>query len=309
MGDITTTSSIPPSSPARQWKMASLTSFELFGRLPKELRILIWEYHFQGARLHVLHPAPESENRNPKREVLAFDCTVLDSATNLVLDGSPPSTSINREAHWVATTCRRVWTPVSFGKDVADSASSTRVLRMPLQWTGPLLAAGRGTKEVRPVYVDFEHDMLYLCVAHAEQAFWSLRAVPWRDRLRKLAVLVPQSEFERSIPFGPTDPICEVLDATVGLEELLVVLIPNAAAALRPSAGMAHLPRDAFGFVPYVDYLQQAGLASNHILYARTAMSFREALGSLRRKIKLRRVVDVDYITCPFGHYRRRLNK
>ncbi|KAI1780886.1 hypothetical protein F4818DRAFT_436081 [Hypoxylon cercidicola] len=291
--------------------MASLASFECFNDLPKELRILIWEYHFESARLHVVHPAPESENRNPKREVLIFQCTVLDSATNLVIvDGRPPSILINHEAYSVAASRRRVWTPVRFGKDLAESVMSGRAARVPLQWPVPNvsgLPAERSTRQVHPVYVDFDRDMVYLCVAHAEQAFWSLRSVHWRDRLRKLAVLVPQSEFDRAIPFGPTEPIREVLESTSELEELLVVLVPNVVnPAVSPAAmAMAGLERDAFGFVPYVDYLQEAGLASNHILYARTAMSFTEALAGLSRKINLRRVVDVDYLTCDFGYYRR----
>ncbi|KAI1765215.1 hypothetical protein GGR53DRAFT_519753 [Hypoxylon sp. FL1150] len=298
--------------------MTAFGTFEYFNALPKELRLLIWEYHFESARLHVVHPAPESENRNPKREVLIFQTTVLDSATNLViLDGLPPSTLINHEAYSVASSRRRVWTPVRFGKDLADSVAASRAARMPLHWPAANvanyaniaeLAADGGGQQIHPVYVDFHRDMLYLCVAHAEQAFWSLRSVSWRDRLRKLAVLVPQSEFDRAIPFGPTDPIREVLESTYELEELLVVLVPqpNVVGPRALATKTAGLPKDEFGFVPYVDYLQKAGLASNHILYARTAMSFKEAIGGLRRRIKLRRVVDVDYLTCAFGYYRRR---
>ncbi|KAI6085596.1 hypothetical protein F4821DRAFT_240108 [Hypoxylon rubiginosum] len=301
-----------------QCTMASLSSFECFNELPKELRLLIWEYHFESARLHVVHPAPESENRNPKREVLIFHTTVLDSATNLViLDGLPPSTLINHEAYSVAASRRRVWTPVRFGKDLADSVASSRAARIPIHWpvggatnyaTVEEISADRSGQQMHPVYVDFSRDMLYLCVAHAEQAFWSLRSVSWRERLRKLAVLVPQSEFDRAIPFGPTDPIREVLESTYELEELLVVLVPQPpfVGSRALAAKTAGLPRDEFGFVPYVDYLQEAGLASNHILYTRTAMSFKEAIGGLRRKIKLRRVVDVDYLTCAFGYYERR---
>ncbi|KAI1403528.1 hypothetical protein F4819DRAFT_219851 [Hypoxylon fuscum] len=291
--------------------MTSLGTFECFNDLPKELRILIWEYHFESARLHVVHPAPESQNRNPKREVLLFQCTILDSATNLViLDGRPPSSLINREAHAVAISCKRAWTPVRFGKDVAESVASGRA-RVPLQFA-MINSSGSGSEQrdvqAGPIYVDWDRDMLYLCVAHAEQAFWSLRSVPWRDRVRKLAVLVPQSEFDRAIPFGPTDPIREVLESTAELEELLVVLVPQAGVPATASAPMTGLPRDTFGFVPYVEYLKEAGLASNHILYARTAMSFREALAGLPRRISLKRVVDVDYQTCAFGNYRRSLN-
>ncbi|KAI2632478.1 hypothetical protein GGS26DRAFT_77868 [Hypomontagnella submonticulosa] len=290
--------------------MTSPTTFECFNLLPKELRILIWEYHFESARLHVVHPAPESQNRNPKREVLLLHCTVLDSATNLViLDGRPPSPLINHEAHAVAVSCKRVWRPIRFGRDLAESVTSGRG-RVPLQFA--LIASGSATEHIdaqtqsRPVYVDWDRDMLYLCVSHAEQAFWSLRSVDWRDRVQKLAVLVPQSELDRAIPFGPTDPIREVLDSLARLEELLVVLVPHTDVVETNAtpASMAGLSRDAFGFVHYVDYLKAAGLASNHILYARTAMSFREALAGLPRKIKLNRVVDVDCLTCEFGYQR-----
>ncbi|KAI1411240.1 hypothetical protein F5Y13DRAFT_64489 [Hypoxylon sp. FL1857] len=294
--------------------MAALDTFSCFNDLPKELRILIWEYHFESARLLVVHPAPESQNRNPKREVLLFDCTVLDSATNLViLDARPPSTLINREARAVAVSRKRVWTPVKFGRDLAESVVSGRA-RVPLQFaliTGSgLVTEGDDATQAQasPVYVDWDRDLLYLCVSHAEQAFWSLRSVPWRDRVRKLAVLVPQSEFDRAIPFGPTDPIREVLEFMIELEELLIVLVPQTdviAAGTTTPASLSGLSRDKFGFVPYVEYLKEAGLASNHILYARTAMSFREALAGLPRRIKLERVVDVDYVTCAFGYYRR----
>lgn len=295
--------------------MTSPTSFEYFNFLPKELRILIWEYHFESARLHVVHPAPESQNRNPKREVLLFHCTVLDSATNLViLDGRPPSPLINHEAHDVSISCKRVWWPISFGRDLAESVTSGRA-RVPLPFTlvNPWSGGERidAQTQSRPVYVDWDRDMLYLCVSNAEQAFWSLRQVDWRDRVQKLAVLVPQSEFDRAIPFGPTDPIRDVLDSLARLEELLVVLVPQTETdVIEPNASptapkaMASLSRDSFGFVHYVDYLKAAGLASNHILYARTAMSFREALAGLSRKIKLNRVVDVDCLTCEFGYQR-----
>ncbi|KAF3071055.1 hypothetical protein GL218_00503 [Daldinia childiae] len=297
--------------------MTSLKTFECFNNLPKELRILIWEYHFESARIHVIHPSPESQMRNPKREVLLFCCTVLDSATNLViLDERPPSPLINHEAYDIALSCKRIWTPVIFGKDLADSVTSGRA-RVPLQF-----AISLGTniydeyndtrQQARPVYVDWERDMLYLCVSNAEQAFWSMRSVPWRDSVRKLAVLVPQSEFDRAIPFGPTDPIREVLESMTELEELFVVLVPQADVLVPVTAptskALTSLSRDEFGFVPYVEYLKRAGLASNHILYARTAMSFREALVDLPKKIKLKRVVDVDCLTCSFGYYRRSLS-
>ncbi|KAI1476511.1 hypothetical protein F4774DRAFT_235328 [Daldinia eschscholtzii] len=298
--------------------MTSLSTFECFNSLPKELRILIWEYHFESARIHVIHPSPESHLRNPKREVLLFHCTVLDSATNLVIpDGRPPSPLINHEAYNIALSCRRIWTPVIFSKDLADSVTSGRA-RVPLQFGltvgSSLLADFNDTRpQARPVYVDWERDMLYLCVSNAEQAFWSMRSVPWRDRVRKLAVLVPQSEFDRAIPFGPTDPIREVLESMAELEELFVVLVPQVdvlvpVTATPSSKVLTGLSRDGFGFVPYVEYLKKAGLASNHILYARTAMSFREAIVDLPRKIRLKRVVDVDCLTCSFGYYRRSLS-
>ncbi|KAI0837444.1 hypothetical protein F5Y06DRAFT_89598 [Hypoxylon sp. FL0890] len=292
--------------------MAALTTFEYFNNLPKELRILIWEYHFESARLLVVHPAPESQNRNPRKELLLFQCTVLDSATNLViLDARPPSSLINREAYAVAVSCKRVWTPVKFGKDLAESVTTGRA-RAPLQFALVNLdGSGEGAAtqaQTSPVYVDWDRDMLYLCVSQAEQAFWSLRSVPWRRRVQKLAVLVPESEFDRAIPFGPTDPIREVLEFLTELKELLIVLVPEND-NIHPgatSAAITGLSRDTFGFVPYVDYLKEAGLASNHMLYTRTAMSFREAISGLPRKVKLERVVDVDYVSCAYGSYNRR---
>ncbi|KAL7624133.1 hypothetical protein AAE478_005690 [Parahypoxylon ruwenzoriense] len=292
--------------------MASLNNtFERFNDLPKELRILIWEYHFQGARLLVVHPAPESESRNPASELLLFNCTVLDSATNLViLDGSPPSPLINHEANAVAVSCKRAWEPVRFGRDLIGAANSRRS-RPPqiamLDASGPAVER-HSIAHTRPIYVDWSRDMVYFCVAHTEQAFWSLRSVPWREKVRKLAVLVPLSESDRAIPFGPTNPIREILQSVTELEELLVVLVPQADAINTSSrCPVPALHRGAFGFVPYVDYLKEAGLASNHILYARTAMSFKEAIAFLPKRIRLERVVDVDYRTSEFGYYQRRL--
>ncbi|KAI2632172.1 hypothetical protein GGR54DRAFT_634940 [Hypoxylon sp. NC1633] len=296
--------------------MTTLATFNRFGDLPKELRILIWEYHFEGSRLHVIHPAPESQNRNPMKEVLLFQCTVLDSATNHVIqEGCPPSSLINREAHDVALSCSRVWSRVSIGMDLVDAFPASRY-RLPIQFPlvtstlPPPSLAARINNEPHargPVYVDWERDMLYLCVTNAEQAFWSLRTVHWRDRVQKLAVLVPQSEFDRAIPFGPTEPIRETLEALTGLKELLVVLLPQTDVISSNATIMAigDLPRDSFGFVPYVNYLQAIGLTRNHILYARTAMSFREALKELSRKVTLERVVDVDLITGELGYCRR----
>ncbi|KAI0098604.1 hypothetical protein F4776DRAFT_650419 [Hypoxylon sp. NC0597] len=291
--------------------MAAPTTFESFNKLPKELRILIWEYHFESARLHVVHPAPESQNKDPKREVLTFKCTVLDSATNLILGARPPSPLINREAYAVARSCKRVWSPIQFGKDIFESVVSNRS-RSPLYFalgSGPELVTKDDATQAQqgPIYIDWDRDMLYLCVSYAEQAFWSLRFVPWRARVQRLAVVVPQSEFDRAIPFGPTEPIREVIDFLARLKELQVVLVPQTDAILRGAASttVTGLPRDAFGFVPYVDYLQQASLGINHILYTRTAMSFREAIDGLPRKIKLERVVDVDYVNGPFGSYKR----
>ncbi|KAI1471763.1 uncharacterized protein F4812DRAFT_415353 [Daldinia caldariorum] len=298
--------------------MTSLSTFQCFNNLPKELRILIWEYHFESARIHVIHPSPETHLRNPKRDVLLFHCTVLDSATNLIIpDGLPPSLLINHEAYNIAMSCKRQWTPVIFTNDLADSVSSGRA-RVHFQFS---LTAGSNVPvefndtrpQARPVYVDWERDMLYLCVSNAEQAFWSMRTVRWRDRVRKLAVLVPQSEFDRAIPFGPTDPIREVLESMTELEELFVVLVPQVdglvpVAATPSSNVLTGLSRDGFGFVPYVEYLKKVGLTSNHILYTRTAMSFREALADLPNKIRLKRVVDVDCLTCSFGYYRRSLS-
>ncbi|KAI1372239.1 hypothetical protein F4677DRAFT_268597 [Hypoxylon crocopeplum] len=296
--------------------MASLDTFGRFNDLPKELRVLIWEYHFASARLLVVHPTPECQNRNPATELLTFDCTVLDSATNhIILDVRPPSSLINHEAHVVAVSCKRAWTPVRFGKDLTESFPVARI-RLPLHF--PFVdvrepaAEHDGTQPQLqpsdPIYVDWNRDMLYLSVGSTEQAFWSLRSVSWRDRVRKLAVRVPISDLDRVIPFGPTDPIRETLESLTKLEELFIVLVPHANVVVpKRTATMTGLPRDAFGFAPYVDYLKLVHLARNHILYTRTAMSFREAVAAMRRNIKLDRVVDVDCLNCSFGHYQRSL--
>ncbi|KAI5863569.1 hypothetical protein GGS23DRAFT_596742 [Durotheca rogersii] len=294
--------------------MTSFNTFRRFNELPKELRLLIWEYHFECAHLIVVHPALDSQNRDPKKEFLRFECTVLDSATNLIIqDGRPPSPLVNHEAHTVALSCHREWTRVGFGKDLSVAVASGRSRPRPLD--PRMLVASvsafdrRSVPRAQPVYVDWSRDMIYLCVAQAEQAFWSLRLVPWRDRVRKLAVLIPQSEFDRAIPFGPTDPIRDILESTTELEELLVVLIPQAdiAAAAASAHPASALSRGAFGFVPYVAYLKETGLAKDHVMYARTAMSFKDALAGLPKKIKLERVVDLDYQPSNFGYYQRRI--
>ncbi|KAI1210785.1 uncharacterized protein F4807DRAFT_459625 [Annulohypoxylon truncatum] len=293
--------------------MEPARGFRRFNDLPKELRILIWEYHFQAHRIHVVHPAPESEKINPMKEVLVYSCTILDPATNLIIeDRRPPSPLVNREALEVFLWCKRVWTPITFNKDLAESVTANRG-RVPPQFVH--LAGKRDIPKVqeRPVYIDWSRDILYICASHTEQTFWSLRSTPWRNEVRKLALLIPHVGFAGAIPFGPSAPIREVLDYMHGVEELFIVLIPQAGTAQSATAqsatareAIARLPRDVHGFVPYVNYLKEAGLAKNHMLYNRTAMLIRDAMASAPRKIKIERVVDVDYITTPFGYYERK---
>ncbi|KAI2463334.1 hypothetical protein F4781DRAFT_126636 [Annulohypoxylon bovei var. microspora] len=292
--------------------MGSLSTFHLFNELPKELRLLIWEYHFESHRVHVVHPAPENENINAKKEVLSYRCTVLDPATNVIVeDARPPSPLVNREAHEVLDSCKRAWIPITFNKDLAESMTLAGSGVPPpfsrLVASQSVTRRGRPEAQERPVYVDWGRDMLYICASHTEQAFWSLCSAPWRGDVQKLALLVPQSGFHGAIPFGPTAVTRGVFHFMQGLEELFVVLIPQAGTTHSDdtSKALAGLHRDIHGFVPYVKYLKEAGLATNHMLYNRTAMLLREATSSAPRKVKLERVVDVDYLTGPFGHYRR----
>ncbi|KAI0884920.1 uncharacterized protein GGS22DRAFT_164657 [Annulohypoxylon maeteangense] len=283
-------------------------SFHQFNDLPKELRNSIWEYHFQSHRLHVVHPGPQSENINSMKEVLSYSCTILDPATNIIIkDARPPSPAINREALEVFQWCKRKWTPITFTKDLPESVTSGRG-RLPPQFA-QLASTKINLPKVndRPIYVDWSRDLLYICAAHSEQAFWSLRSTPWRGDVRSLALLVPHTGFAGAIPFGASAPIREVLECMSGLEELFIVFIPHEGTKHSPttSENIAKLKRDMHGFVPYVSYLKEAGLATSLMLYNRAAMSINKAMSDAPKKIKIEKVVDVDYLTTPFGHYKR----
>ncbi|KAI1454773.1 hypothetical protein F4805DRAFT_438369 [Annulohypoxylon moriforme] len=285
--------------------------FPFFNDLPKELRILIWKYYFESHRLHVVHPAPECEDVNPAKKVLSYSCTVIDPATNVIIENArPPSPLINHEAHEVFQRCKRTWTPITFSNDFARSMTSSRG-RLPPQFAKLASNHVEQIRDERPIYIDFSRDMLYICAMHTEQAFWLLRSTAWRNEVRRLAVLVPHTGFAGAIPFGPSAPVREVLDYMQGLEELFIVLIPQAGKAdiihsPNTSEAIARLRRDINGFVPYLDYVKEAGLASNHTLYTRTSMLIRKAMTGAPREIKIERVVDVDYVTSPFGYYERK---
>ncbi|CAJ2511309.1 Uu.00g069340.m01.CDS01 [Anthostomella pinea] len=209
----------------------------------------------------------------------------------------------------------------------------------------PHFGAWRAGAGCRPVHVDWAEDLLYLSVPNAEQAFWSLRyATGWRDHVRRLAVLVPESFFEdgsrRPIPFGPAQFIREVLERMAALDELFIVLVPLPGGAVvkagaedggKPGGGgddgaaaagqkkkkqqqqqedkeakqRAGMKRNAFGFVSYVDYLKKVKVANNHMGYARAALSFQQALPHIPRPIRFHKVVDVDRVSSGYGEYRR----
>ncbi|KAI5925994.1 hypothetical protein F4810DRAFT_657062 [Camillea tinctor] len=313
------------------------STFTCFKSLPLELRLLIWEHHFLSPRIHVVHPAPESEGRMPPREVLLFNCTVVDGDTNLELPGGP-TPAPNREAEAVRARLQRREPGRGEAVDLAWNLVKPYVERRTLG-DGETLSEGQieaaasipdfdgWRRRNRPVYVDWRVDLLYLSVPNAEQAFWSLRYVAWRARVRRLAVLAPESHFEdgsrRPIPFGPSQFIREVLEGLTALEDLYIVLVPpeqgvgtdttpaptpTAAATTTsmtsPAAGV--LKRGPFGFVPYVDYLKKVGLTSNHMPFARAALSFQQALANLPRDIRMLKVVDIDRTATGFGEYRRK---
>ncbi|KAI1106468.1 hypothetical protein F4804DRAFT_30392 [Jackrogersella minutella] len=289
--------------------MTTVGTFSCFNDLPTELRLMIWKFYFGSARLHVVHPAPESEHTDPMKEVLSYCCTVLDPLTNFVFqDAHPPSPLISREARDVFLSLNRAWDPVRFGSDTSESVIS----HLPDQFNwldhfADLLSSFQRTERnasERPVYVDWGRDMLYICDPQTEQAVWALRNAPWRRNVRRLAFLVAQNEFSGAILFGPFAPIREILEVMTGLKELFVVLIPQTETAA--SAGVAGLPRDAFGFVPYANYLKVAGLAADHMWYNRAASIIRKAMNSMPKQIKLERVVDVDFLAGSFGRYQRR---
>ncbi|KAI1637258.1 hypothetical protein F4809DRAFT_329175 [Biscogniauxia mediterranea] len=323
------------------------STFTCFKSLPLELRLLIWEHHFLSPRIHVVHPAPESSGRMPPREVLLFNCTVIDADTNLELAGGP-TPSPNREAEAVRARLLRRQRGRGEPVDLAWNLVKPYVERRTLGdgetlSEGQIEAAGtiphfRAWRDAnRTVHVDWRADLLYLSVPHAEQAFWSLRYVAWRARVRRLALLVPESHFEdgsrRPIPFGPSQFIREVLEGLAALEDLFIVLVPpdqvagaggtaTATATTTSSSTMTTitptstptpaspisgevLKRGPFGFVPYVDYLKKVGLTSNHMPFARAALSFQQALANLPRDIRMLKVVDIDRTATGFGEYRR----
>ncbi|KAI0010505.1 hypothetical protein F4779DRAFT_616472 [Xylariaceae sp. FL0662B] len=277
--------------------MPFLERFEYFNYLPKELRLLIWEFYFSSPRLHVVHPKSESRaGPDPPRDVLFFDCTVLDAGTNIAIQDGPLPSWINHEAHAVAAVSKPRRRPVDLARGLVERYPGQRWAPHPEAWG---IAA-------QPVYVSWDSDMLYVCVRNAEQAFQSLRHTSWCDRVRRLGLLVPLvrhgNDIHQPIPYGTPNSICTVLQAMKSLEKLSIVLLPTPEAA----EAVCSRRRDAFGFVPYVDYLRDAGLDSSHMSYVRCALSFKKALSCIQKEIKLERVVDVDFRYCDVGHYQRR---
>ncbi|KAH8682345.1 hypothetical protein BX600DRAFT_505949 [Xylariales sp. PMI_506] len=194
--------------------------------------------------------------------------------------------------------------------------------------------AGRATTEV-----DWEADLLFVCSTSSEQAFRSLGEQAWAHKVHRLAVLVP-SRAETDIPFGPGYIVSHTLRSMVALTEVYVVMIPSHVHRSRSRRQSSHhrgnaaeeslhedrvkneaiadrfmaLKRDAFGFVPYVDYLKEIGVTTaemtqgRHLTYQRTALSFKQALQYHLDwpHVKLQKVVDVDCLMLGESSYHRR---
>ena len=277
-------------------------SFEKFGELPKELRLLVFEYYFQGPRIHVVFPAPESRGHVTARDTLFLRTTSLAAGTNIHLGPGPPAVAIDHEAYAAAARAGvSVGQPGHLARDLVDPTASWRQdTNIPLR-----PASASASEEPRPantaVCVNWADDLLYIAVPHAEHAFWALKFCTWAKRIRRLAVLIPQNDEPR-VPLGPYPHIEEVLKAMSALESLSVVWVPPEPATRATCSG---LPRDPYGFVPYREYLRRTGLVPHQMSFVRAHLTFQKALQG-RDSVKLTKMVDVDCVHSGANGYQRR---
>lgn len=290
-------------------------SFEKFGELPKELRLLIFEYYFQGPRIHVVFPAPESRGHVTARDTLFLHTASLDAGTNIHLGPGPPAVAIDHEAYAAAAQAGvPVGEPVHLARDLVEPTASwrqdTNIPLRPASVSASVsvsvsVSVSSSSEEPRPasraVCVDWAHDLLYIAVPHAEHAFWALKFCTWAKRIRRLAVLIPQNDEPR-VPLGPYPHIEEVLKAMSALEALSVVWVPPQPVTRATCSG---LPRDPYGFVPYREYLRRTGLIPPQMSFSRAALTFQKALQG-RTSVKLTKVVDVDCVHSGANGYQRR---
>jgi hypothetical protein len=103
------------------------------------------------------------------------------------------------------------------------------------------------------------------------------------------------------------------LRGLTSLRELyLVIILPSHSRAQQ--AAKVRLRRDAFGFVPYADYLRVTKATTadltegGHLAYQSMALSLRNALRYLSRSgVSVKKVVDVDCAMFTEDEYRRRV--
>ncbi|KAI0479065.1 hypothetical protein GGR56DRAFT_633285 [Xylariaceae sp. FL0804] len=320
---MTTTAITPPPAQEQQQQhpepqeQLPPSIFTCFPSLPKELRLLVWEQHFQAERIHVIHPAPESHGRRPPREVLLFNCTVLDAATNIAVPAQLLAWPANKESLVVSRSMRKAKDRgelVPLAWELVKPYVERRALGDGETLSEGQIEAGSDVPHFAnwraalcDVRIDWAADLVYLSVAHAEQSFWALRYAECRTKVRRLAVLIPQSFLEdgsqRPIPFGPAQFLREVLESLENLEDLYVAFQPLPGTIPRNNAASA-LRRDRYGFVSYVEYLKKVGVSGNHMSFSRAALSFQQA--NAMHSSALHKVVDIDYIPSDYGRYQRR---
>ncbi|KAH9893870.1 hypothetical protein F4778DRAFT_748797 [Xylariomycetidae sp. FL2044] len=283
--------------------MPALKTFTCFPQLPPELRLLVWEFHFQtSSRIHLVHPAPESYGANSDGHILV-NCTEVDAGTNIVLSNLQHS-SPNSEAYSVASAYP-LRNTVHIARDLVGSSLKLQVLLS--EFTVPGFTMWQANS--RPAQVHWESNLLYMCMPNAEQAFLWLRRTPWNNMIRRLAILVPEGGFLRhSEPpdyrerFNRYTLIREVLETMTFLDEMFLVLVPQCNA--RANSKIDNLVRDRFGFVPYIDYIKGVRLDSSIVYFVRVCMLFKDVLAKLAKKdIKMERVVDIDRLSPEDGRY------
>ncbi|KAI0382125.1 hypothetical protein F5Y04DRAFT_279907 [Hypomontagnella monticulosa] len=231
--------SLPPPSPPPpspyQDRIFNIESsragaFSRFGRLPPRIREMIWCHYFLQDRLHnpfqphiyVIHTRPGKFKR------ASWETAVLRGTFADIHYAANPL--INRETYRVAESMKlrfHEWLYI-FPDLLPPYPGSFNGYQNPVPHLTP---------------IDWDKDLLYIAVNSHEtwDALGACVEVPWRARIKNIAVLVSEDE---ALPWHWLRSTSDL----AGLRQLLVVVTP-------PHPLRSSLPRDRFGFVDLLEFI------------------------------------------------------
>ncbi|KAL2209819.1 hypothetical protein CC79DRAFT_1365238 [Sarocladium strictum] len=280
-----------------------LTSFTLFPKLHKELRLLVWEIYFTSPRIHVLHyagsPVPDSGN-------VELTCTTLDPSTNEQVP-SCVRTDINKEARDL-TKRKKYWERLTnFTSPVAIRSVLDPRWRISPPPNAP----------AQPVDINWSNDLIYLCMPDSFVPFLSLSKRGWSSKIENLAIAQPWLSTTPALPGQDGRPqqnafeveLLRIAQDCIGpsWRHVSVVLLPPKGATQKDPS---HLPLDQYGFASSVDFWGEYGTSldmSQAMDSSRVFLSMVKLLKQSGRHdgVVIRKKVDVDLIRVGFGEYAR----